>query len=321
MNASGSWLDGQADEGHIAVDSIAVVVLTHNSSEDLPDCLAGLAMQRGVVLRVIVVDNASQPDTRAVMEAQFSQVFPKGMILDAGAPSVSDTTALFLRNSENLGYSAGNNIGARLAIKMGCKAVLIVNPDVRISNPDYVATLSELIRADPRRAVACSAIRNLSGAHENPMREPGFIEEILWPVAMILAVLRSGRRHGIKQIEVVSRVEKVSGACFLIRSDFLQQMDYFDASVFLYCEESILMARVKAAGWHMMMDPSIEALHAHRSVSKGDPRLRFRQWAQSRRYFHQTYSEYSSLRQHALELSRRITLAFVSLRGLSKARK
>ena len=62
--------------------------------------------------------------------------------------------AVFLRNGSNTGYSAGNNIGARLATELGCEAMLIINPDVRIDNPIYVAGLTELVKADPRTAVA-----------------------------------------------------------------------------------------------------------------------------------------------------------------------
>ena len=40
-----------------AQSRVGAVVLTYNSADDLPDCLAGLRAQRGVDLQVIVVDN------------------------------------------------------------------------------------------------------------------------------------------------------------------------------------------------------------------------------------------------------------------------
>lgn len=300
---------------------VGAVVLTYNSTEDLPACLAGLGAQADVDLRVIVVDNNSAPQARTQMEDDFLAACPKGQVLDVGALAAQTPDAaqraFFVRNTDNRGYSAGNNIGARLAADLGCDAVLIVNPDVRIENPTYAAHLAQLIMADPKTAVACSAIQNLSGAQENPMSEPDFATEMMWPIEMITAGLRRGRAVAPPALpQGVTRVEKVSGACLMVRCDFLQAQGFFDEVVFLYCEESILMAQVRAAGWHMRMDAQINVLHAHRTQVKGDPVRRFVAWARSRTYFHRRYSGYGPLRRGALVLSRGLTLLLVRLRAL-----
>ena len=208
---------------------IAAVVLTYNSTDDLPDCLSGLLAQAGVDLRVIVVDNASRPEARATLEADFLAALPGGRVLDVEAArpkDLADRTAVFLRNPVNAGYSAGNNIGARLAAALGCEAVLVINPDVRIDDPDYIAILFDLVMADPKTAVACSKLRSLSGMHENPMCEPSFSEELLWPMRMISARLWRASA-GPQPPTATSRVDKVSGACFMIRSDFLRLIGFF----------------------------------------------------------------------------------------------
>jgi len=293
---------------------VGAVVLTYNSTEDLPDCLSGLISQQGVDLRVIVVDNASRPEALLQMEADFGTILPEGRVLsvtDARPEDVAPLPAVFLRNTHNAGYSAGNNIGARMAATIGCDAVLIVNPDVRIANPDYVRTLAALITANPKTAVACSAVRNLSGAQENPMREPGFVEELLSPVAMIADGLFRRRKPAPPLPVAQCRVEKVSGACFMIRTDFLQQIAFFDESVFLYCEEAILRTQVRAAGWHMMMEPGIDVLHAHQSSAKGDPVPRFRAWMDSRSRFHRAHGGYGAMQQTLLAGSRAMTLGLI----------
>ena len=283
---------------------IAAVVLTYNSTDDLPQCLIGLAAQRGVDLRVIVVDNASRPDARAVMEAQFSEAFPGCAILSVGENPHPEFYHLFICNHQNSGYSAGNNIGARAAIAMGCTSVLIINPDVRIVDPFYVVTMAKLISVEALTAVTCSKLRNLTGAQENPMRELNFFEEALWPFLMVHKRLRERILACEFAENTPFKVTKVSGACFMIRSDFLKAIGYFDESVFLYCEESILMAQVKKLGWHMIMDPRTEAIHAHQSQSKGDPLPRYRKWLESRACFHQIYSNHSAIKNFILALSR-----------------
>ncbi|MEH6587341.1 MAG: glycosyltransferase family 2 protein [Halioglobus sp.] len=293
---------------------VGAVVLTYNSTEDLPKCLSGLLAQRGVDLRIIVVDNASRCEDLAAMEAHFTTSFQDGRVLfvdEACAEDLQEVPAIFLRNAVNGGYSAGNNIGARMASAIGCEAVLILNPDVRLSDPDYVATLAALIAADERTALACSAVRNLSGDQENPMSEPSLFEELLWPVKMIATGLLRRSKPAPQLPEMPFKIEKVTGSCFLIRTDFLKLIGYFDQSVFLYCEESILMMQVRSQGWHMMMEPRIEALHAHRSDAKGAQFLRFRAWSDSRRYFHASYGKHSTLSQAMLCLARWMMLRLV----------
>lgn len=300
---------------------IGAVVLTYNSTEDLPNCLSGLLAQAGVDLRVIVVDNASRREARIRMEADFIAALPCGRVLDASEvryESLASLPAVFLRNQVNLGYSAGNNIGARLAAAIGCDAVLIINPDVRLSDPGYAAALGALISADPQTAVACSKVRTLSGTQENPMTEPGFVEEMLWPVAMVAAGLFRRPRPALPLPATMFRVAKVSGACFLIRTDFLRSIGFFDESVFLYCEESILMAQVRAAGWHMMMDPGREALHAHRSSAKGGALPRFRTWMHSRSRFHAVHGPHGASGRVLLAGSRALSLGLVGARELVK---
>lgn len=294
------------------------MILTYNSSEDLPGCLVGLRMQRGVDLRLIVVDNASKPDELAQMEAIFHEILPEGRILAAKAAAAHDTSAVFLRNDVNAGYSAGNNIGARFAADIGCEAVLIINPDVRIKDPDFLVGLVDLITADADTVVACSAMTNLSGSHENPMIEPGFVEELLSPVKMLFGRFLPRQRVGELLPATPLQVEKVCGACLLIRTDFLRRIAFLDESVFLYCEESILYAQVRAAGLKMIMDPRLHALHAHRTNTKGDQLPRFQHWAKSRGKFHATYGRYGVLGQSLLAGSRSLTLGLVWMRALSK---
>lgn len=42
---------------------ITAVIVTYNSAECVGACIASLRMQRGVVTRIVVVDNVSRDDT------------------------------------------------------------------------------------------------------------------------------------------------------------------------------------------------------------------------------------------------------------------
>lgn len=285
---------------------IGVVVLTYNSASDLPACLDGLFRQRSADVHIIVVDNASIPENRTVMEATFLERAPDGPVIDAAAASpttIENNRAVFIRSSRNAGYSAGNNIGARLAVGAGCEAVLIVNPDVRIDDPDYIAALWAEMKPIEDCLVGASRVIGLDGRDHHPLRESGYWEELFW-------IRQFGPRCfrprpwveppvGVEPVEA----EKVHGCCVMIRSSFLEAIDFLDESVFLYCEEPILAAQVRAAGGRLMVFPRVQAVHAHIAATKGNSSRRMLLLIKSRLYYLETYSGYGFIKLMALRVS------------------
>lgn len=298
---------------------IGVIVLTYNSASDLPACLDGLFRQRGSDIRIIVVDNASAPESRAAMEAAFLERAPDAPVIDAAAASptmIENNRAVFIRNSLNAGYSAGNNIGARLAVGAGCEAVLIVNPDVRIDDPDYITTLWAEMKPIEDCLVGASKVIDIDGRDQHPLRENRYWEELFW-------VRQLGPRRfrprpwveppvGVEPVEA----EKVHGCCVMIRSSFLEATGFLDESVFLYCEEPILAARVRAAGGRLMVFPRSQALHAHIAATKGNSSRRMLLLIKSRLYYLETYSGYGFIKLMAL----RGSYALLALLHYIKAR-
>lgn len=108
-------------------DVVTAVVVTHDSAQVLPACLAALAAE-GVP--ALVVDNASSDVTRAVARGQGAAV---------------------LENALNQGYGRANNRGVRV-----CETpyVLIVNPDVEVQPGALAALLAAAARYDDAALLA-----------------------------------------------------------------------------------------------------------------------------------------------------------------------
>ncbi|MBV9078576.1 MAG: glycosyltransferase family 2 protein [Methylobacteriaceae bacterium] len=98
---------------------LEAVVVTHDSAEVLPACLAALA---AAAVPVIVVDNASRDGCANVAEREGARV---------------------LRNRLNEGYGRANNRGVR---ETAARFVLIVNPDLVLAP----GAADELLRAAER---------------------------------------------------------------------------------------------------------------------------------------------------------------------------
>jgi GT2 family glycosyltransferase len=290
--------------------NVASVVLNYNSSHDLAVFLPQLKAQRGTAHVVVVVDNASKPEEVERAREIFSRTWPDGV---AGATtditshiehSAAPAPAYLVLHDRNGGYSAGNNVGIRLAECLGAAAVLIANPDMRIDNPDYVAQLYETLMREPDNVIAASRVVGLDGQDQSPLTELAYWEELLWPVV----VLRNKVGKPISHVAVPAgeqpvTVQKVSGCCLMLRTGFLRDNGYLDEGVFLYCEEPILSEQVRRARGRIVFQPRLEAVHAHQKKSKGSPSRNMLRHIESRQYFIRHYANRGPLAKFGLSVS------------------
>jgi GT2 family glycosyltransferase len=289
---------------------VGTIVLNYNSSHDLGVCLPQLKAQRGVPHVVFVVDNASRPEEVERARATFARTWADGVAgttaqiarcIEDGLPRAP---AYLVLHDSNGGYSAGNNLGIRLAERLGAGAVLIANPDMRIENPDYVAELYATLMREPGSVVAASRIVGLDGEDQSPLTELAYWEELFWP----LVALRNKLGKPISHVAVPSghdpvAVAKVSGCCLMLRTDFLRSNGYLDEGVFLYCEEPILSAKVRRARRSLVFDPRLVAVHAHEKKSKGNPSRNMLRHIESRTYFIRNYADHGPVARFGLSLS------------------
>src|SRR5271168_5347884 len=99
---------------------VSVTIVTWNSGQYLEECFAALSSQDYRDLDVVIVDNASEDGTRALLR----QVETKWRVI---------------YNEKNVGFAAGQNQAIRAA---RCNYVLCLNPDVVLS-PNFVTQLVE----------------------------------------------------------------------------------------------------------------------------------------------------------------------------------
>lgn len=292
---------------------IAAVVLGFNHDQDIPVIAEQLARQDGIHFWLIIVDNASSSDSLSALRAwvtawradvvrgrpdevrEWIDEHP-GETLRAGG-------VFLVENQQNTGYSAGNNVGIRIADQLGADAVLIANPDMRIEDTRYLEGLYRHLTRAEGSFVAASRIVGDGGKDENPLREPSFLEELAWPVTALRRRI-AGLTYVVEPRFTTPRtVAKVSGCCFLMLIDAIRVMGMLDEQVFLYCEEPILAARVRAAGGAILFVPGLTARHARRQESSTSRASRMRWFIRSRLYYLRRYSEYGRVRLAALTVS------------------
>lgn len=256
---------------------IAIILLNYNSCADCSKCIGFLKQQQGVELEIIVVDNCSREDERSAVEALCKE-----------------QGCTFIANSENRGYNAGNNVGLRYAAEKGYEFALIANPDIEFPQTDYLATLVTQMQTDDDVVVCGSDIVGTDGIHQSPMGKDanwrgsfGWIKDIFGNKNK-----KNDTYDFIDNYKESHYCHKVSGCCFMIKTDFLKEIGFFDEKVFLYCEEAILSRQVEMAGKKMYYLATSQAVHRHVNSEKGDPVKRFKTWGKSRCYFIDKYCSY-----------------------------
>jgi len=211
---------------------VAVQVVNHRSVRHLEACLptvlADLAPS-GLDWRVLVLDNASGDDLSG---------------LEARHPGVEVHVS-----ARNDGFGAGHNA---LAARHDARALLLLNPDTRFTEP---ATVVRLLAALTGGVAAVGPRLVSPDGHVDP-RDHGELRGFRARVAQA-----AGHSHYRRREEVVDAAW-VSGAACLVARDAFDAAGGFDPGFFLYKEEEDLFLRIRRRGGRVRYLPDVRVIHA-----------------------------------------------------------
>jgi N-acetylglucosaminyl-diphospho-decaprenol L-rhamnosyltransferase len=164
---------------------------------------------------------------------------------------------------DNLGYGSAINAGVA-AVPSRSEWVLVANPDLRWAPGSIDAMIAA--GRDPEIGVVGPLILTPGGE--------------VYPSARRLPSLRTGighalfapvwpdnpwsRRYRADRDPQPRRRDAgwLSGSCLLIRRSAFEAVGGFDEKFFMYFEDVDLCARIGAAGWRIVYDPSASVTHA-----------------------------------------------------------
>ena len=271
------------------MNKVMAVILNYNSYDDTVKCFDYLKKQEGVDLKVCIVDNKSTENRQDDLR------------------QLADQDTFVIINEDNKGFSAGNNIGLKKAAEENCNYSLIINPDVEIRDKDYLKKLSDLMDEDKTIAVAGTDIVKADGKHQNPLREPYFLEEVFWRMAIAKNKL-SKKIPYVKNYSKSGVCQKLSGCCFMVDMNFMKDVGFLDEGVFLYSEESILAAQVRDKGLIEYYCADLSVNHLHKDSEGADKEKLMRYSVESKKYFIEKYGCYGKRRDNIVKkvLNRRL---------------
>ncbi len=218
--------------------TIFIVVLNYNGQDTILDCLSSVYQSDYPKFEVVVVDNDSKDGSFEMAKKQFSR-------------------AHFIKNSNNTGYAAGNNIGIRFALEKFADYVLVLNNDAFLKK-NTLTELCKLAHSNKKYSVLNPLILN---RNETSIWFAGGI--IQWPS------MKTEHRTEV-EAEKPYLTEYCTGCALFVNKDVFKKIGLFDERYFLYYEDADFSMRAKKAGFDLYVCPSIKIYHLEQSTTKND---------------------------------------------------
>lgn len=224
----------------LKINKVAVVVLNWNGGDDTIACLNSLSGLDYPDFAVIVVDNGSEDDSVVRIRAAKPEV----RIIETG---------------KNLGFGGGCNVGMQAAIAGRADYVWLINSDATVATD----ALTELVHVADRD--------DGIGAVGSVIFDQGQRDRIqLWGGGNVNLWTGASRHR-----RTPGRVDFISGASALIRTQALKDVGFFDeASFFMYWEDTDLGFRLRKGGWKLAVAENSRVWHEESSsLGRGSPKL------------------------------------------------
>ena len=219
---------------------ISIIIVSWNNAQFVVPCLHHLADQSVSNFEIIWVDNASS-DTTVELVNNFVLAHTLRLRL--------------IQNKSNLGFAVANNVGIAQA---NAELILLLNTDAFLP-PTFLQELLSQVKKHPQYGSYAPKI----------VRE--YDHKIIDSTGLF--VTKGGKSHdrGYDEIDhgQYERLETVfapCGAIALYRKHALEQIkwgtdEYFDASFFMYYEDTDLGWRLQRAGYQCLYLPKVVGYH------------------------------------------------------------
>lgn len=212
---------------------VAIIVLNYNGQAVLKDCLASLFRVNYPNFEVVVVDNGSTDGSLEAARMAFSR-------------------ATFIKNEENLGFSAGNNVGIRHALEKMSDYVLLLNNDTEVEK-DFLEKL------------VTEGESFLDVGLLSPLIFLGRTGKI-WFSGGRIDWLRMKTSHFFDiPTEKTRKTDFMTGCAMLIKKEVFREIGLLDEDFFLYWEDADFGERAARANFNKVVVRDSQIYHFEKS--------------------------------------------------------
>lgn len=198
---------------------VFIIILNYNRRDCLKKCLDSVFKITYPNFEVVLVDNNSSDGSFEMARTGYSR-------------------AVFIKNEENLGYSAGNNVGIKYALERMADFVLLLNNDTEVRS-NFLENLVEAAGKSEKIGII------------SPLIFDGYSGKV-WFSGGKIDWLRMKTVHDT-EIKAGDNFETdfISGCAMLVKKEVFRKIGLLDEDFFLYWEDADFSFRAKKAGFSM----------------------------------------------------------------------
>ncbi|HPN96209.1 MAG TPA: glycosyltransferase family 2 protein [Candidatus Moranbacteria bacterium] len=212
---------------------VFIVILNYNGKNVLIDCLKSVFKIDYPEFQVLVVDNNSGDGSFEAARVAFSK-------------------CIFIKNEENVGFSAGNNIGIKYALERAADYIFLLNNDTEVKG-DFLSKLVAVAEKTPSVGLVSPII--FKDKSSNVWFSGGKID---W--------LRMKTKHD-KNIfkNTPYNSDLITGCAMLVKAEVFKRIGLLDEDFFLYWEDTDFSYRARKAGFLIVVAPESFVWHMENS--------------------------------------------------------
>jgi GT2 family glycosyltransferase len=282
--------------------ALSILIVNYNAATVLGNCLTSLpAGLGGLSAETIVVDNASTDNSVAMLRAQFP-------------------TVQLQANTQNVGFAAANNQAAAAARG---DYLLLLNPDT-VVQPGALETLVRYAETHPTLGTLGPRLLNADGTPQRSCWRgfPGLrmaLSDALYLWKLPGLPLARATEYQPAELAQPRVVDHLLGAALLIPRTLWRQLGGFDATFFLFFEETDWCFRAEQHDRPSLFLPTAVIVHLGQHSMDQNPRRNLPQFYRSYCQFYRKHRAPGGLRQAALMAI--IAVAAVVRLGLWQGRR
>lgn len=258
------------------IHELAIIIVNYKTPSMVIDVLDSLKVEiNDEDIKVIIVDNDSQDDSVHIINSWITQ-------------NDFDNHYELIISSENLGFSAGNNIGIR---SVKADNYLLLNSDT-VVRPGAIEVLLNTAKANPDVGMVSPRLEwPDSQAQESAFFFHSIASEFVRTSNVgIISRLMSSHIVARPVSSSCAFYQWVSFACVLIKSKVFDDIGLLDDKFFMYFEDVEFSYRAYKHGWRIMYQPDARVVHLRGGSSplKSQAKLKRR----LPRYFYESRTRY-----------------------------
>lgn len=222
--------------------SVAIILVNWNGFDFTQACLHSLRKLDFSDYKVILVDNASLDQEGKALKKAFPEIE-------------------LIENSENLGFSGGNNVGIRFALSQGFSHIMLLNNDTEVK-PDFLGEMMLKFLQNPTLGVVQPLILFLTDPKKIWSAGGKWVSNLGRAITM-------GDREPLADYRFnKSELDWATGCCMLISREAILRVGLLNEQYFAYFEDVEWSLRFKNAGFEIALAEKAVIYHEAGASSK-----------------------------------------------------